>query len=72
MFTRAAKEIRMTSRRAKIVTYKKQHGWGYQIIYNERGRDRAEGDLIDYSTKALAERAAQDAFAKLALRWNLH
>jgi hypothetical protein len=65
------KEIRMTSRREKIETYKKKHGWGYQIIYIERGRCREEGDLIVYSTEALAKQAAQDALAKLALRWNL-
>ncbi len=62
----------MTSRRAKIDTYPKKHGWGYKISYTERGNDREERDLINYSTEALAERAAQDAYAKLALRWNLH
>ena len=62
----------MTSRTVKIFTYKKKRGWGYQIIYNEGRSDRAESDLIDYSTEALVERVAQDALAKLALRWNLH
>jgi hypothetical protein len=60
------KEIRMKSRREKIETYKKKRGWGYQIIYIERG-----SCLIVYSTEALAKQAAQDALAKLALRWNL-
>jgi hypothetical protein len=61
----------MASRTAKTVTYKKKRGWGYQIIYNERGSDRAESDLDTYPTRSLAEQAARDAFAKLALRWNL-
>jgi hypothetical protein len=55
----------------KIVTYRKKRGWGYQIIYTERGSDRAESNLDTYPTKALAEQAARDVFAKLALRWNL-
>jgi hypothetical protein len=43
----------------------------FQIIYTERGSDRSESNLDTYPTKALAEQAARDAFAKLALRWNL-
>ena len=42
-----------------------------KIIYTERGSDRAESNLDTYPTKALAEQTARDAFAKLALRWNL-
>ena len=61
----------MTSQTAKIVTYRKKSGWGYQIIYTERRGDRSESNLDTYPTKALAEQAARDAFAKLALRWNL-
>jgi hypothetical protein len=61
----------MTSRTAKTVTYKKKCGWGYQIIYNEWGSDGTESDLDTYPTRSLAEQAARDAFAKLALRWNL-
>jgi hypothetical protein len=61
----------MASRRVKIDTYKKKHGWGYRIIYTERGNDREEGDLINYSTEALAKRAGKDACEKLARRWNL-
>jgi hypothetical protein len=61
----------MTSRRGKIDTYRKKHGWGYRIIYIERGNDWEEGDLLYYSTEALAKRAGEDACARLALRWNL-
>jgi hypothetical protein len=61
----------MVLRNARILICKRKRGWGYKIVYIERGSDREEGDLISYSTEALAERAAQDAFAKLALRWNL-
>jgi hypothetical protein len=43
----------------------------FQIIYTERGSDRSESNLDTYPTKPLAEQAARDAFAKLALRWNL-
>jgi hypothetical protein len=61
----------MEPRTATIDTYKKKHGWGYRIRYPERGDYREEGDLINYSTEALAKRAGEDAFQKLALRWNL-
>jgi hypothetical protein len=55
----------MVSRTAKIVTYEKKRGWGYRIIYNEQG---SESDLETYTTRSLAEQAATDALAKLALR----
>jgi len=61
----------MASRTAKIITYRKKSSCGYQIIYKERGSDRAESNLDTYATKALAEQAGRDAFAKLACRWNL-
>jgi hypothetical protein len=61
----------MTSRNAKIVIYRNKLGWGYRIIYTERGSERTEGDHDTYRTRALAEQAAGDFFAKLARRWNL-
>ena len=42
----------------------------FQIIYTERGSDRAESNLDTYPAKALAEQAGRDAFAKLARHWN--
>jgi hypothetical protein len=60
----------MKSRTAKIFVCERKCGWGYHIIYNERDAPWTESGLVTYSTKALAKQAAEDAYAKLAFRWN--